>query len=69
MIITFKVNYKTEKVMDKDQIIQALSKLLQKRNTDIINLEIQIESLTTQINAGTKKEELEKENEVEKQDI
>jgi len=55
--------------MDKDQIIQALSKLLQKRNTDIINLEIQIESLTTQINAGTKKEELEKENEVEKQDI
>jgi len=55
--------------MDKDQIIQALSKLLQKRNTDIINLEIQIESLTTQINAATKKEELEKENEVEKQDI
>ena len=69
MIITFKVNTKTEKDMDKDQIIQALSKLLQKRNNDIINLEIQIESLTTQINADTKKEELEKENEVEKQDI
>ena len=69
MIITFKVNTKTEKDMDKDQIIQALSKLLQKRNNDIINLEIQIESLTTQINAGTKKEESEKENDVEKQDI
>ena len=42
--------------MDKDQIISALSKVLQKRNNDIINLELQIETLTTQLNADKKEE-------------
>jgi len=46
--------------MDKDQIISALSKVLQKRNNDIINLELQIAQLTEQINS-TKKEETKKE--------
>ena len=55
--------------MDKDQIIQSLSKMLQKRNTDIINLELQIESLTAQIKADTKKEEIEKDTPSEEQDI
>ena len=45
--------------MDKDQIINALSKLLQKRNTDIINLELQIEQLTSQVNANKKEEKKE----------
>ena len=42
--------------MDKDQIINALSRLLQKRNTDIINLELQIETLTAEINANKKED-------------
>ena len=45
--------------MDKDQIINALSRLLQKRNTDIINLELQIEQLTSQVNANKKEEKKE----------
>ncbi len=45
--------------MDKDQIINALSRLLQKRNTDIINLELQIEQLTSEINASKKEEKKE----------
>ena len=64
MILTLKVNYKQEKEMDKDQIINALSRLLQKRNNDIINLELQIETLTVELNA-TKKEN-EKEIKIEK---
>ena len=56
MILTLEVNYKQEKEMDKDQIINALSRLLQKRNNDIINLELQIETLTVELNA-TKKED------------
>ena len=42
--------------MDKDQIINALSRLLQKRNNDIINLELQIETLTAEINANKKED-------------
>ena len=45
--------------MDKDQIINALSRLLQKRNTDIIYLELQIEQLTSQVNANKKEEKKE----------
>ena len=67
MILTLKVNYKQEKEMDKDQIINALSRLLQKRNNDIINLELQIEALTVELNAA-KKEESDN-NETEEQDI
>jgi len=65
MILTLKVNYKQEKEMDKDQIINALSRLLQKRNNDIINLELQIETLTVELNA-TKKEEKKAEDKSEK---
>jgi hypothetical protein len=46
--------------MDKDQIINALSRLLQKRNSDIINLELQIEALTEQVNSNKKEEKKEK---------
>jgi len=65
MILTLKVNYKQEKEMDKDQIINALSRLLQKRNNDIINLELQIETLTVELNS-TKKEEKKAEDKSEK---
>ena len=44
------------KIMDKDQIINALSNMLQKRNNDIINLELQIETLTAEINANKKED-------------
>ena len=53
------VNTNRRKKMDKDQIINALSRLLQKRNTDIINLEVQIEQLTSQVNANKKEEKKE----------
>ncbi len=65
MILTLEVNHKQEKEMDKDQIINALSRLLQKRNTDIINLELQIETLTVELNS-TKKEEKKAEDKSEK---
>ena len=51
--------------MDKDQIIQSLSNMLQKRNNDIINLELQIETLTAEVNAN-KKEEKKAEDKSEK---
>ena len=53
------VNTNRRKKMDKDQIINALSRLLQKRNNDIINLELQIESLTSEVNANKKEEKKE----------
>ena len=49
--------------MDKDNIIQSLLKLLQKNNSEIINLNIQIDDLTEKLNAATaveKKEDEEK---------
>ena len=39
--------------MDKDKIIQSLLKMLQKNNSDIINLNIQIDDLTDKLNAAT----------------
>ena len=39
--------------MDKDKIIQSLLKLLQKNNTDIINLNVQIDDLTDKLNAAS----------------
>ena len=44
------------KIMDKDQIIQSLSTMLQKRNNDIINLELQVAQLTAQLEASKKEE-------------
>jgi len=54
--------------MDKDQVIQALSSMLQKRNNDIVNLELQVAQLTTQLNAN-KEEEEKKDKKNEEQDI
>tara|TARA_R100000805_G_C3546915_1_gene60095 strand:+ start:36 stop:218 length:183 start_codon:yes stop_codon:yes gene_type:complete len=50
--------------MDKDKIIQSLLKLLQKNNSEIINLNIAIDDLTDKLNAATavEKKEDEKEN-------
>ena len=42
--------------MDKDQVIQSLSAMLQKRNNDIINLELQVAQLTAQLEASKKEE-------------
>ena len=67
-MLTLDVNDKTEKVMDKDQIINGLSKLLQKRNNDIINLELTIAQLTDKLNEATKKEESDK-DEAKEQNI
>lgn len=53
--------------MDKDKIIQSLLKLLQKSNTDIINLNIQIDDLTDKLNAVNAEEEKKDIN--EEQDI
>ena len=39
--------------MDKDKIIQSLLKLLQKINSEIINLNIQVDDLTDKLNAAT----------------
>ena len=38
--------------MDKDKIIQSLLKLLQKNNSEIINLNIQIDDLTDKLTAA-----------------
>ena len=51
-MLTFNVNHKQEKEMDKDKIIQSLLKMLQKNNSDIINLNIQIDDLTDKLNAA-----------------
>jgi hypothetical protein len=51
--------------MDKDKIIQSLLKMLQKSNTEMINLNIQIDDLTDKLNtanAGEKKEKDEESN-------
>ena len=45
--------------MEQDQIISSLFNMLQKRNTDIINLELQIEQLTSEVNANKKEEKKE----------
>ena len=39
--------------MDKDKIIQSLLKLLQNNNSEIINLNIQIDDLTDKLNAAS----------------
>ena len=49
--------------MDKDKIIQSLLKLLQKSNSDIINLNIQVDDLTDKLNSATAEEKKEKDEE------
>jgi hypothetical protein len=51
------------KKMDKDKIIQSLLKLLQKSNSDIINLNIQVDDLTDKLNAANAEPEKEKNEE------
>ena len=48
------------KIMDDKKTIEALLNMLQKRNNDILNLEVQIAQLTGQLK-DTKKEETKKE--------
>ena len=67
MITTLNVNHKQEKEMDKDKIIQSLLKMLQKNNSEIINLNIQIDDLTDKLNAANAEEEKKDIN--EEQDI
>jgi hypothetical protein len=49
--------------MDKDKIIQSLLKMLQKNNTEMINLNIQIDDLTDKLNTANAVEKKENENE------
>ena len=63
MILTFNVNHKQEKEMDKDKIIQSLLKMLQKNNTEMINLNIQIDDLTDKLNTANAEEKKEKDEE------
>ena len=49
--------------MDKDKIIQSLLKLLQKNNSEIINLNIQVDDLTDKLNAAMAVEKKEKDEE------
>ena len=57
------VNHKQEKEMDKDKIIQSLLKMLQKNNTEMINLNIQIDDLTDKLNTANTGEKKEKDEE------
>ena len=49
--------------MDKDKIIQSLLKMLQKNNTEMINLNIQIDDLTDKLNTANAEEKKEKDEE------
>ena len=49
--------------MDKDKIIQSVLKLLQKNNSEIINLNIQVDDLTDKLNAAMAVEKKEKDEE------
>jgi hypothetical protein len=54
--------------MDEQKTVNSLLGMLQKRNNDILNLELQIAQLTDKLNAATQKEESDN-NETEEQDI
>jgi len=43
--------------MDEQKTVNSLLGMLQKRNNDILNLELQIAQLTDKLNEATKKEE------------
>ena len=49
--------------MDKDKIIQSLLKLLQKNNSEIINLNVQVDDLTDKLNTAMAVEKKEKDEE------
>jgi|TARA_R110000803_G_scaffold129024_1_gene196374 hypothetical protein len=54
--------------MDEQKTVNSLLSMLQKRNNDILNLELTIAQLTGKLNEATKKEESDK-DETEEQDI
>ena len=54
--------------MDEQKTVNSLLGMLQKRNNDILNLELQIAQLTDKLNSATQKEESDN-NETEEQDI
>jgi len=68
IMLTLHVNYKTEKVMDEQKTVNSLLGMLQKRNNDILNLELTIAQLTDKLNAATQKEESDN-DETKEQDI
>jgi len=54
--------------MDEQKTVNSLLGMLQKRNNDILNLELQIAQLTDKLNEATKKEESDN-DETKEQDI
>ena len=54
--------------MDEQKTVNSLLGMLQKRNNDILNLELQIAQLTEKLNEVTKKEESDNDK-TEEQDI
>ena len=52
--------------MDDKKTIEALLGMLQKRNNEILNLEVQIAQLTEQVNAAKKEETKKETNKSEK---
>ena len=54
--------------MDEQKTVNSLLGMLQKRNNDILNLELQIAQLTDKLNEATKKEESDN-DETNEQDI
>ena len=54
--------------MDEQKTVNSLLGMLQKRNNDILNLELQIAQLTDKLNEVTKKEESDNDK-TEEQDI
>ena len=52
--------------MDEKKTIEALLGMLQKRNNEIINLELQIAQLTAEVNAAKKEEPKKAEEKSEK---
>ena len=54
--------------MDEQKTVNSLLNMLQKRNNDILNLELQIAQLTDKLNEATKKEESDN-DETKEQDI
>jgi hypothetical protein len=54
--------------MDEQKTVNSLLGMLQKRNNDILNLELQIAQLTDKLNEATQKEESDN-DETKEQDI
>ena len=62
IIITFNVNTNRRKKMEQDQIINSLFSMLQKSNSEKINMQLTIDKLTAEVNALKKEEKKENKN-------